>query len=226
MRRKALATLALAGSLIGCSLDMNFGPGLLAGDPPRSCSYFCIDFGLEAAGSSFLIGDTLNVSVLSTEGHSYATWSASGPSLAFVDGDSLAPLVNRPTHMVRVKALGTGNAELYAQAVGASLLDTLQLRVVDSSSITKVAITSYPTPTIKVGQDFIVSVQLSDTVSLVVGYATGLSSSDTTVLTRIIDTRWDNGRGTIVHGRAPGTANVTVNFRNLTSNTIQFTVIP
>ncbi len=228
MRRTALAPLAplaLAGSLMGCDIPM--GPGNWESSGP-ACGWFCVDFALVAyAGQSFLKGDTLNVDVLSTAGFDYATWSVSGPSLALVDGDSVAPSVTRPTSHIRVLGLATGDAALYAQAAGSSLKDTLQLRIVDSSKVTKVVISSYPTPTIKVGEDWHLAVQLSDSVSLIAGYATGFSIGDTTVLGRSpAGLPWIQGRGIFLRGLAPGTAEITVSFRNLRSNLIRFTVIP
>lgn len=151
---------------MGCSIGM--GSDWESSGP--ACGWFCIDFALVAhAGQSFLKGDTLNVDVISTTNLNYATWSVSGPTLALVDGDSLARSVSRPTGQIRVVALSTGDAAVYAQAAGSSLKDTIQLRVMDSSRVTKVEIASYPTPTIKVGEDWYIAIQLSDTVSLIAG---------------------------------------------------------
>ena len=185
---RRIAAVALLSATSGCfELDMSLGPGFF-NSGGGGCDWFCDTFWLQPRTGyrTMLLGDTMRVQIgfAPDAGVTARHWRVTGRSYRIVDGDSLVTALARPSSTVLLRAVATGSDTLRAlAAVDTTLQATLALRVVDSSAITAISVSSPPSPTFHLQQRASIWVSLTDhTGEAVTWMKPAFTISDTTVV--------------------------------------------
>ena len=220
-----LFTAACASQEASCPVEP-LAPGMCAGFTYMDGSHPCVALEVYPRtgefGSVLLRGDTLRMSTSSDSGYAApVTWSLVGDAAVAVAASEREEngLLGRYASIL-VKGVQPGSAIVTASHNNAAHTASTTLTVADSSIITRIVLSAYPT-TVKVGTDLYVSARMED--------ATGKqyraqpeqwSTSDTTVA------RIQAGNyGRFIRGRSPGTVDVIASFLTL-RGTLRITVIP
>jgi len=227
--RKALATLALIGSLAGCyNLDLGLAPNDGWNTSSGGC-WFCINFTLVTHNwaTAILKGDTIRVSVLSTAGHDVGSnWRVVGTALALVDADSLTASITRRSTSVLVKGVASGMSTVRATAADSALDGSIELKVVDSAGITAINFNTSAGPIITVGSEWGFVGQLMTGAEMVAGTPTSVTISDTTVLQLMAQPVWyPFPNNYMMRAKKAGDAEITLRFLDV-RRTVTFTVTP
>jgi hypothetical protein len=153
--RKTLLSLGLAASISGClEFDGLLAPQDLDFGGWGGCITYCdIDFLVIPPGTNLLTGDTLRLRVLSTMGNDAATWASSSDAVSFIASSGFVSEVSPAVTTVLLKARHTGVADIRVRAIDTTYKQEIRFHVADSSTITRIALTSVP-PEIPVGAYF------------------------------------------------------------------------